>query len=149
MIIDRIEEQRRYYPLHSEMEQAFSFIAEAMDLEPGRYELDNGLFATVSEGTTRPRDSIHFEAHRKYIDLQYCITGSERIAWANIQELNSISTENIGDNYYYEGLSTSVVVRPGTFYIMFPSDAHKTAIHKEFPKYYKKVVIKLPVEGEK
>ena len=128
------------------MEQAFSFIAEAMDLEPGRYELDNGLFATVSEGTTRPRDSIHFEAHRKYIDLQYCTTGSERIAWANIQELNSISTENIGDNYYYEGLSTSVVIRPGTFYIMFPSDAHKTAIHKEFPKYYKKVVIKLPVE---
>ena len=146
MIIDRIEEQKRYYSLHSEMEQAFSFIAEAIDLEPGRYELDNGLFATVSEGTTRPKDSILFEAHRKYIDIQYCITGSERIAWANIHELNFLPSENNGDNYYYDGPSTSIAIRPGTFYMMFPSDAHKTSCHNEFPKYYKKAVIKLPVE---
>ena len=146
MILDRIEEQKRYYALHVEMEQAFSFISEAIDLETGRYDLDNGLFATISEGTTRPKDSIHFEAHKKYIDLQYCITGSERIAWANIHELNPVDSENAGDNYYYEGPSTSFSIRPGTFYIMFPSDAHKTSCHNEFPKYYKKVVIKLPVE---
>lgn len=52
MIIDRIEEQERYYPLHPDMELAFAFLAEAPDLEPGRYELENGLFATVSEGDT-------------------------------------------------------------------------------------------------
>ena len=48
MIIDRIEEQERYYPIHPDMELAFAFLAEAPDLEPGRYELENGLFATVS-----------------------------------------------------------------------------------------------------
>ena len=37
MIIDRIEEQERYYPLHPDMELAFAFLAEAPDLEPGRY----------------------------------------------------------------------------------------------------------------
>ena len=52
MIVDRIEEQERYYPLHPDMELAFAFLAEAPDLEPGRYELENGLFATVSEGDT-------------------------------------------------------------------------------------------------
>ena len=49
MIIDRIEEQERYYPIHPDMELAFAFLAEAPDLEPGRYELENGLFATVYE----------------------------------------------------------------------------------------------------
>ena len=44
MIIDRIEEQERYYPIHPDMELAFAFLAEAPDLEPGRYELENGLF---------------------------------------------------------------------------------------------------------
>ena len=42
MIIDRIEEQERYYALHPDMELAFAFLAEAPDLEPGRYELGNG-----------------------------------------------------------------------------------------------------------
>ena len=58
MIIDRIEEQERYYPLHPDMELAFAFLAEAPDLEPGRYELENGLFATVSEGDTRQMDTV-------------------------------------------------------------------------------------------
>lgn len=29
MIVDRIEEQERYYPLHPDMELAFAFLAEA------------------------------------------------------------------------------------------------------------------------
>ena len=69
MIIDRIEEQERYYALHPDMELAFAFLAEAADLEPGRYELENGLFATVSEGDTRPISEAKLESHKKYIDL--------------------------------------------------------------------------------
>ena len=93
MIIDRIEEQERYYPLHPDMELAFAFLAEAPDLEPGRYELENGLFATVSEGDTRQMDTVSLEAHKKYIDLQYCIAGGERMSWAHIQELNATTDD--------------------------------------------------------
>lgn len=146
MIIDRIEEQERYYAIHPDMEVAFAFLAEAPDLEPGRYELGNGLFATVSEGETRRLDSIHFESHKRYIDLQYCISGGERMAWAHTQELNLIGEDAEHDNYFYEGNCTTVSIRPGMFYMMFPSDAHKTACHREFVKHYKKVVVKLPVK---
>ena len=96
MIIDRIEEQERYYPLHPDMELAFAFLAEAPDLEPGRYELENGLFATVSEGDTRQMDTVSLEAHKKYIDLQYCIAGGERMSWAHIQELNATTDHPTG-----------------------------------------------------
>lgn len=68
MIVDRIEEQERYYPLHPDMELAFAFLAEAPDLEPGRYELEDGLFATVSEGDTRQMDTVVMEAHKNYIE---------------------------------------------------------------------------------
>ena len=47
-----------------------------------------------------------------------------------------------------KGVSTSVSIKPGTFYIMFPSDAHKCGCHNEFPKHYKKIVVKLPVKVE-
>lgn len=94
MIIDRIEEQERYYALHPDMELAFAFLAEAPDLEPGRYELENGLFATVSEGETRPISEVKLESHKKYIDLQYCISGGERMSWAHVQELNMVEHKN-------------------------------------------------------
>ena len=145
MIIDRIEEQERYYPLHPDMELAFAFLAEAPDLEPGRYELENGLFATVSEGDTRQMDTVSLEAHKKYIDLQYCIAGGERMSWAHIQELNATTDDPEHDNYFYTGTSTSVSIRPGMFYVMFPSDGHKAACHHECQKHYRKVVVKIPI----
>ena len=146
MIIDRIEEQERYYALHKDMELAFAFLAEAPDLEPGRYELENGLFATVSEGDTRQLDTVNLEAHRNYIDLQYCIAGGERMAWAHVQELNLVEEDKDHDNYFYAGKSTAMSIRPGMFYIMFPSDGHKAGCHHEFPKHYRKVVVKIPVK---
>ena len=146
MIIDRIEEQERYYALHPDMELAFAFLAEAADLEPGRYELEGGLFATVSEGDTRQLDTVDLEAHRNYIDLQYCISGGERMSWAHIQELNMVAEDEEHDNYFYEGVSTAMSIRPGMFYIMFPSDGHRAACHNEFPKRYRKVVVKIPVQ---
>ncbi len=145
MIIDRIEEQERYYPLHPDMEIAFAFLAEAADLEPGRYELENGLFASIHEGDTNQIDSLNLEAHKEYIDLQYCLSGGERMGWAHIQELNPVSADEERDLYMYTGKSTALSIRPGMFYIMFPSDGHKASAHNEFPKHYRKVVVKIPV----
>lgn len=145
MIIDRIEEQERYYPLHPDMELAFAFLAEAADLEPGRYELENGLFASIYESDTVQIDSMNLEAHKEYMDLQYCMSGGERMAWAHIQELNPVGADEERDLYFYEGKSTAVSIRPGMFYIMFPSDGHKAGAHNEFPKHYRKVVVKIPV----
>ena len=146
MIIDRIEEQERYYSLHKDMEIAFAFLAEAADLEPGRYELENGLFASIYENDTNQINTLDLEAHRKYIDLQYCMSGGERMAWAHIQELNPVSADEERDLYMYTGKSTAVSIRPGMFYIMFPSDGHKAGAHNEFPKHYRKVVVKIPVQ---
>ena len=88
---------------------------------------------------------MDLEAHRKYIDLQYCMSGGERMSWAHIQELNRVAEDEEHDNYFYEGVSTAMSIRPGMFYIMFPSDGHRAACHNEFPKHYRKVVVKIPV----
>ena len=127
------------------MELAFAFLAEAADLEPGRYELENGLFASIHEGDTQQIDNLNLEAHREFIDLQYCLSGGERMGWAHIQELNAVSEDEERDLYMYSGKSTALSIRPGMFYIMFPSDGHKAGAHNEFPKHYRKVVVKIPV----
>lgn len=145
MIIDRIEEQERYYALHPDMEHAFAFLTEAPDLEPGRYELEHGLFATVSEGETLPFEGGLLEAHKRYIDLQYCVSGGERVGWAHVNELNLVSENPEHDNASYSGEFTTFFVHPGMFYILFPGDGHLPGRHRQFANCYKKVVVKLPV----
>ena len=145
MVIDRIEEQARYYDLHPLMEPAFAFLAEAADLEPGRYDLEDGVYATISEFETRELSSVPLEAHRQYIDLQYCISGGERMSWAYVGELNREQEDPQRDIAFYTGNSTSISIRPGMFYILFPGDAHRSGCHHEFPKHCKKVVVKIPV----
>lgn len=147
MIFDRIEEQEKYYGLHPLMENAFAFLAEGVTLEPGRYDLEGGMYATVMEGDTKPLDEVPFEAHRDYIDLQYVFAGAERMAWAHVQELEQVSEyDEEKDCYFLEGEGTTVSVKPSSFYVLFPSDAHKPSRHREMPKHFKKIVIKIPVE---
>ena len=106
------------------------------------------MFATVYEKDTRQLDTVALESHKKYIDLQYCISGGERMAWAHIQELNPAESDPEHDNYFYTGKSTALSIRPGMFYIMFPSDGHKAGCHNEFPKHYRKVVVKIPIPAQ-
>lgn len=146
MVFDRIEEQEKYYGLHKDLEDAFAFLAEGVLLPLGRYELTNGMYAMVSEGDTQPLDTRQFEAHRKYIDLQYVFGGAERMAWAHIQELEEATPyDDEKDFLLFTGEGTTVKVKPGSFYILFPSDGHKCTCHRDEQKHYKKIVVKIPV----
>lgn len=148
MVLDRVEEQERYYGLHPLLEEAFAFLSEGPTLAPGRYELSSGAYATVSEADTKPLSEAKLEAHNKYIDLQYVVAGSERMAWAHVQEVVTVSEYDAeNDIYFMDGPCTSLTIKPGTFYIMYPSDAHKPGCHNEFPKRYKKIIVKLPLEA--
>lgn len=59
---------------------AFKFLNEEdlNALEAGRYDIsDDGTYANIEEYMTK--DSAHFEAHRKYVDIQYLVKGKEYI----------------------------------------------------------------------
>ena len=57
-------------------------------LEVKRYDIDgDNLYATVSEYITKNEEDAKFEAHQKYIDIQYVISGKE------IMSIAPLSTE--------------------------------------------------------
>ena len=43
------------------------------------------VFALVQDNTTKPRAQGTWEAHRKYIDVQFLTAGVEEIGYANIK----------------------------------------------------------------
>src|SRR5439155_23683956 len=77
--------------LHPVWKEAFEFLKSlpaqpAKGIHPIRGE---DMYVNVMEYATLPREQCHFESHRKYVDLQYTITGSEVIEWRRSGELET------------------------------------------------------------
>ncbi|MDR2376530.1 MAG: YhcH/YjgK/YiaL family protein [Treponema sp.] len=149
MILDRIENSKLYAGLGSDFKAAFEFIA-ANHFEkaaPGRYVLRGDMYYMLQDYETKPLSEGFFEAHRKYIDLQYVVSGRERHDYANISTLNLRDTYNAEkDLVVYDGKGYSFVVSRGFFAVYFPEDAHMPNLRIDGkPEKMIKVVVKIPV----
>jgi YhcH/YjgK/YiaL family protein len=78
----------------------------------------------VQSYNTDPDKTIS-EAHKKYIDIHYCISGSEGIGYNDVPRLTP-TTEYDEENDYLllSGEYQKVVLHEGDFCIVFPEDAH-------------------------
>ena len=149
MIIDRIENATLYYPIHARFERAFEHIRQ-MDVEiipVGRYELDgDNMYVLVQEYNTKLREEAKWEAHRRYIDLQYVVRGAEGMGYANIHHLQQGEYDAAKDFLPLFGEGDLVKLKSGYFVLLFPEDAHMPSLAIENPKPVKKVVIKIAVQ---
>lgn len=130
MIVDDILSADHYFDLHEGMETAFAFISDAMgnDLPDGEYEIDGrNIFASICSCEGLGREKAKLEAHRKYIDIHFCIEGREMIGWRHINGCREICGEYdkekdiefySDDPISWNGLSGDV------FGVFFPRDAH-------------------------
>src|SRR4030042_2055902 len=83
-IINKLQHAERYYNVHPAFEKAFAFLRQEglAELPAGRHEIDGDrLFCMISKGPSRSRSEAKLEAHRKYIDIQYVIAGTDEMGW--------------------------------------------------------------------
>ena len=58
-------------------------------LENGGYDISgDDIYVNIQDYNTKPKENGLWEAHRKYIDIQFMIEGSELIGVGEIQDLN-------------------------------------------------------------
>ena len=109
----------------------------------GRYELSGGAYYNVVTSVSREKESALFEAHRRYIDLQYILIGSETMGCAPLAEVE-LATEysEEKDCAFYSGEGEFTLYNEGDFVLFFPEDAHMPAVGEGSCK---KVIIKIPV----
>ena len=111
----------------------------------GRYAIDGEkIFVNIQSYETK-RDAL-FEAHRKYIDIQYMIEGEERIGVADYSECkNEIPYDNIKDIEFLScnNADNYQSLKKGEFLILYPNDAHKPSIAINNPNRVKKAVVKV------
>ncbi len=122
---------------------------DATKLQPGRIDLDGDrVFALVQHYNTKPKEQGVWEAHRKYIDIQYVAEGRELMGYANLEHLQAGEYDAEKDVVLLKGEGSYVLMKPGTFVILMPVDAHIPQVAVDSPEPVKKVVIKVAIADE-
>ncbi|MCK6604325.1 MAG: YhcH/YjgK/YiaL family protein [Ignavibacteriaceae bacterium] len=150
MITDKLENAELYYSVNPHLSKGFRFlkINDISHLEAGKYEIDgDNVFAFVQEYNTKPAEQGVWEAHHKYIDIQYVHSGEEYLAYTHIENLRIIKEYDPEKEFYnLEGEGDKVHLKSGYFSVLFPQDGHIPQLNFKESVPVKKVVVKVAVE---
>lgn len=130
--------------------EAVAFLSKLKedDLTVGRHDVDANFYYCVQEYETKVNPSKHFESHCKYVDVQMLISGEENL---QVVDINRLTVEAPYDEvkerilYYSTPNAASVVLRPGSFVVLYPKDAHRTIALYGNPCKVKKIVGKVRI----
>jgi YhcH/YjgK/YiaL family protein len=150
--IDRKAFAISYFKNKERWDKAFTFLknSDLSKLEIKRYDIDgNNLFAPISEYLTKNAEDAKFEAHKKYIDIQYVISGTEQMSVAPMSQKKDILTpydETKDVEFMTVTESSSYIATPDKFFLFFPSDIHRPSVKVAENSQVRKVVVKVKVD---
>jgi YhcH/YjgK/YiaL family protein len=148
MIIDKLTNSHLYETLSPRIKRAFDYLhqTDLRAIEDGKYEIDgNTSYAVVQQYTTKTKEQGKWEAHRRYIDIQYIIQGMEMIGYNHLSRLAPGEYDPARDVVFLTGEGNYLPLSSGEFMLLYPEDAHMPCIAIDAPGAVKKVVVKIAV----
>lgn len=145
---------------HLEQEQYSSKIKTALQflsnndfttMDAGEYEIEGrSIFAIIMDKHTGSASDFAPETHKRYIDVQYLVSGRESIGFSRTNDSLVFVTDALEerDLILYENQLTHesfVNLIPGDFAIFFPADVHRPLCAYGDPCLVRKVVVKIAV----
>ena len=150
MITDKLSNMPLYY-------KAFPFLEKvnevSEDIKAGKYQdshidIDGeNMYASVSSYETKSPDGALYESHKKYIDVQVLLKGSETIGWAPLCDCRVTKDfEPGGDIAFYESdRGSPVTLHADYFMLMLPGDAHEPCLNPGKTESVTKIVFKVRI----
>ncbi len=145
MIYDTLDHLKRYEGIHPGVMQGLEFLAQTdfSTLADTRVTLDgDNVFANLMTCETKPSNDRP-EAHRKYIDIQYLISGEELVGVGPLETMEEVEARPQNDIWFYHGQTAQVPIGKGRFVVLFPEDAHAPSIAVDEPQTVRKCVVKV------
>jgi biofilm protein TabA len=154
MIISDMRHISQRLSLTSALKEAIDFLRmdNMENLADGRTAINGQrVFALVQRYETKKiKGEPKFEYHRKYIDIQYIVSGEEVIGWAPAERVAITepydSEKDVCFGRVPEGEVTPLYLRSGQMAVLYPEDGHAPGLAAERPSKVMKVVIKIAVE---
>ena len=147
--LSNVKEEWKLYPAFLQSGLKYLSQTDLAGLPLGRTEVETDkIFALVSEYETEPEEKRRPEAHRQYIDIQYVVSGEEKIVAGPLAAAGEIAQPYSAakDIEFYQALKqeTDIVLTPGMFAVFFPWDVHKPNCNTgKLPVRVRKVVLKI------
>ncbi|MBQ6364808.1 MAG: YhcH/YjgK/YiaL family protein [Oscillospiraceae bacterium] len=146
MIYDKLSHLETYASVSERLTKGLRFLRDTdfSSIPDGKYEIDGkDLFYMLQSYTTREANDTP-EAHRKYIDIQYLLSGEEAIGVGAVSDMTEeVSAKPDGDVWFYHGPLSQIKLGSGSFAVLFPQDAHAPGIAVGAPAPVRKVVVKV------
>lgn len=148
MIVDRLENLKKYVSLNPLFAQAMDFLekTDLNTLEVGKIELKGkDLVVNVAQTAPKTKEEAKLETHNEFIDIQIPLSGTEIMGYTAAKDCLPANTpyNTEKDLTFFEGLAEDyIVVKPGMFAIFFPQDGHAPGITSTGVK---KVIVKVKV----
>lgn len=149
MILDVVANEERLKKFHPGFGPALEYLRRTKlgELPEGRQEIDGSrLYALVIRGQGKGQKGARLETHRRYIDIQYCITGADVIGWkraATCADPEQPYDEKKDLQFFRDAADSWVTIPEGGFGIYFPEDAHAPAAADG---HLHKIVVKVAVD---
>lgn len=155
MIVAELEHMTGQIAPTPNMQRALDFLRQVRgtELPDGRVEIDGDrVFALVqSYETVAISDPVTFEAHRRYIDVQYLIAGQEVIGWASAERLTVTADYDEAKEAWFGTLAsadtTFVHLAADELAVLHPTDGHAPRLAAGAPAAVKKIVVKVAMES--
>ena len=149
MYIDKLENLSNYIKDQKLAKAITEFLLNSATVEAGKHPILDGTFANVLEYTTKLFETVKMEAHRKYLDLQYVVSGEEAVLKQDLADNQPINEYNdVKDVEFFTAPWYNTVVLNGTnFALIFPNDLHAGSFVTDESQKVKKFVFKLRIDG--
>jgi YhcH/YjgK/YiaL family protein len=142
-----VEFAKQYHLQRAFWDSAFAFLGrtDLAALPKGKYPIDgDNVFASVTEDSTKDFQRTSWESHQRYADIQYVIRGQELIGVSPLSRVRVTQPyDEKSDVAHYSGTGPLFPADPGTFFVFFPSDAHRPNITAGGNAVDKKIVVKV------
>ncbi|MBR4631964.1 MAG: YhcH/YjgK/YiaL family protein [Elusimicrobia bacterium] len=148
MLVSSTKKYKKILNFFPQLEIVFDYINKNIDAETldGKYNITKEIFATVQTCQPKPKDEQVLEKHKKYIDLQYVISGKEKIGWKFFDKsFKVLKRYNVKKDisFYSNPPDTFINLKKGEFAVFFPEDTHAPLC---CDKEVKKCIVKIPVK---
>ena len=117
-------------------------------LELGKHEVNDDFYYIVQTYETKDPATTRYEAHEKYVDIQYLISGTEAIDIAPVTALEIDEPYDESKDACFlkkPERATKVVLTAGAYVILYPEDAHNPGLQVDKAMTVRKIVGKVRV----
>lgn len=121
------------------------------EMTDGRMELYDGDYMNIETGMTKSVEECRWEAHRRYLDIQYVVSGAENVEWAPLL-LGKVEEDRPDDDVYFyaaESIASGATIHhhAGRFSIFTPEDLHRPLLAPQDPASIRKAVVKVSLKN--